>query len=51
MENIERVACVPDDWTCPYYSEGECLLQHPWVVCDEYIEAMTEEEKEWEIEE
>ena len=45
MGNIERVACAPDDWTCPYYIEGECSLEYPWVECDEYIEAMTEEEK------
>ena len=40
----EKIACAPDEWGCPYYIDGECELDQPWLYCEDYVEAITDEE-------
>ena len=30
------VVCPADDFSCPYYKEGECTIENPREECDEF---------------
>jgi hypothetical protein len=27
--------CIDDNWDCPYYADGGCMLRNPWRDCPE----------------
>lgn len=38
--------CPVDDWACPYYNEGFCKLDNPWLYCDDFIDFLRDENEE-----
>ena len=54
---IERkTECPDDDFSCPYYEDGYCTLEHPEEDCDAFADLIDEDFDEegyflcWEVE-